>query len=280
MESEKLDCFIGVESNPKLSHDGRWVAYNHPVDGVFVVPFEGGEVKQLTFKGNRGAVLGWTVDGWIAYAGYESAPFPDAKGLSFVRPTGGQSRHTGVAEIGYAWFDPQGDDMIFSKSSVSTGTNALFHGGNANQILRLNLRNGKYENLFPSKWSRHAAVMFQGEAYFVGSEGEAALNLWKVNDMGSIKLTDFRLDGIRNLSCDGERMIVEQRGNLFWLHPADKQLKPIPITLLDLAETPLTLRCEVKKNAYRGRPDAEWHRGSGCFTRGSFCLREGSPAEH
>ncbi len=23
----------GGESNPKLSHDGQWIAYNHPVDG-------------------------------------------------------------------------------------------------------------------------------------------------------------------------------------------------------------------------------------------------------
>ena len=247
-EARNLTDSVGVESNPKLSHDGKWVAYNHPVDGVLVVPFDGGEAKQLTFKGNRGAVFGWTVDGWIAYAGYESAPFPDAKGLSFVRPVGGQPRHTGVAEIGYAWFDPNGVDMIFSKSSVSTGTNALFHGGGANQILRLNLKNGNYENLFPSKWSRHSAVVFQGEAYFVGTEGEAALNLWKVNDSGPTRLTDFKLDGIRNLSCDGQRMVLERSGNLFWFEPTDNQMSQIPITLKDLAEPSSKASFEVKNS--------------------------------
>lgn len=237
-EARNLTDSLGPESSPKLSHDGKWVAYRHPVDGVFVVPFEGGEAKQLTFRGDPGTVLGWTVDGQIAYTGSESAPFPDAMGLSFVRPTGGQPRHTGVAEIGYAWFDPNGVDMIFSRSSVSTGTHARFHGGGANQILRLNLQNGRYENLFPSKWSRHAAVVFQGDAYFVGTEADAALNLWKVNASGPVRLTDFTIDGVRNLSCDGQRLVVEQNGKLFWFDPADRRLTQIPVTLKDLAEPP------------------------------------------
>ena len=243
--ARNLTDSVGGELNPKLSHDGQWVAYNHPVDGVFVVPFEGGTPKQLTFKGNRGSVVGWTVDGRIAYTGYESAPFPDAMGLSFVRLTGGQPEHTGIAEVGYAWFNPNGVDMIYSKSAISTGTHARFHGGTANQILRLNLANGKYDNIFPSRCSRHAAVNCQGNAYFIGTESDAALNLWTVNDKGPAKLTQFSIDGVRNLASDGEKMLFEQGGSLFWFDPKTRQVEQVPIRLKGLPDAPTKKRFEV-----------------------------------
>ena len=246
-----------AESHPKISRDGSWIAYNHPLDGVMVVPFAGGDAKQLTFKGDRGDVFGWTMDGQIAYAGDESAPFPDSKGLSFVRPTGGQPRHTGVSEIGHAWFDPNGIDMIYSKSPVSTGTYAKFHGGKANQMLRLNMVSGKMDKLFPSKWARHAGVLARGNAYFVGTEGEPALNLWSIDANVRERLTDFAIDGVRNLCSDGEHLVLEKSGNLCWYKLESRLLVPIPIVLKEMESLPSHVSVPIKSTITEVEPSPD-----------------------
>lgn len=246
-----------AESNPKLSPDGQSVAFNHPSDGVFVIPFQGGIAKQLTFKGNPGPVLCWTQDGRIAYAGHESAPFPDSIGLSFVHPRGGQPQHTGVAEIGYAWFDPFSDVMLYSKSNVSTGTNAKFHGGKANQILQLDLKTGKFEHLFPSKYSRHATVMLDGDIFFVGTESDSTLNLWQIHEGQFSRRTDFKHDGIRNLSSDGKRLIVEQAGRLYWFDRQRRMLDRIPINLADPRNPPQKITTEVQASPTEIEPTSD-----------------------
>ncbi len=180
---------------------------------VFVTAINGDPAnrKQLTFKGNRGTVFGVDYRWKNCYAAYESAPFPDAKGLSFVRRTGGQPQHTGIAEIGYAWFDPNGRDMIYSKSALGTGVNAKFHGGGANQVLCFDLANGELEHLYPSRWARHSAVVCHGEVYFIGTEGESSLNLWKANQSGIHNLPSSPAMGREVYRATERNMVLEIR---------------------------------------------------------------------
>src|ERR1044072_9348317 len=74
--ARRLTSHPGLELFPKLSPDGRWVAFTGQYNGtrqVFVIPTEGGEPRQLTFYNDVAAlpprggydnrVLGWTPDG-------------------------------------------------------------------------------------------------------------------------------------------------------------------------------------------------------------------------
>jgi Tol biopolymer transport system component len=57
---------VNDERHPRLSPDGRFVAYHAPVDGtlqVFVTPVQGGPSRQVTFSPTDAAYPSWSPDG-------------------------------------------------------------------------------------------------------------------------------------------------------------------------------------------------------------------------
>src|SRR5262245_59299661 len=71
--ARRLTSFQGETQNPKLSPDGRWVAFSAEYGGntdVYVVPTDpaaatdnGGQPKRLTWHPGADLVQGWTPDG-------------------------------------------------------------------------------------------------------------------------------------------------------------------------------------------------------------------------
>src|SRR3954466_3029381 len=64
--ARRLTSFQGETQNPKLSPDGRTVAFSAEYGGntdVYVVPVEGGQPKRLTWHPGADLVQGWTPDG-------------------------------------------------------------------------------------------------------------------------------------------------------------------------------------------------------------------------
>lgn len=62
----RLTAHVARDTFPRLSPDGRWVAFTSDRFGnadVFVIPATGGEPKQLTFSTVPDTVLNWTPDG-------------------------------------------------------------------------------------------------------------------------------------------------------------------------------------------------------------------------
>ncbi len=61
----RLTVHDGVETRPKFSPDGKWIAFTGNYFGgtnVFIIPSEGGEPRQLTFEPTPAVVVGWTPD--------------------------------------------------------------------------------------------------------------------------------------------------------------------------------------------------------------------------
>src|SRR6187431_329710 len=62
----RLTAHVARDVFPRLSPDGRWVAFTSDRFGnndVFIVPATGGEPKQLTFSTVADTVLNWMPDG-------------------------------------------------------------------------------------------------------------------------------------------------------------------------------------------------------------------------
>src|SRR4051812_15165684 len=52
-DATRITTHPNLETRPRISPDGKWVAFTGNYDGnpdVFVVPIEGGEPKRLTFE--------------------------------------------------------------------------------------------------------------------------------------------------------------------------------------------------------------------------------------
>src|SRR5476651_420028 len=69
--ARRLTSHPGLEIRPKISPDGRWVAFTGQYDGstnIYVISIDGGEPKRLTFDSEPDNCLGWTPEGKIAYS--------------------------------------------------------------------------------------------------------------------------------------------------------------------------------------------------------------------
>jgi len=77
-DAKRLTSFQGVESNPKFSPDGRWIAFSAQFAGstdVYVISVDGNEMKRLTWHPGADIVRGWSPDGRVVFtSGRESAP--------------------------------------------------------------------------------------------------------------------------------------------------------------------------------------------------------------
>src|SRR3954468_529604 len=64
--ARRLTSFQGEATNPKLSPDGKLLAFSAQYAGnvdVYLLPIEGGEPKRLTYHPGPDVVQGWTPDG-------------------------------------------------------------------------------------------------------------------------------------------------------------------------------------------------------------------------
>src|ERR1700749_2546237 len=66
----RLTAMQGQEIKPRVSPDGKWLAFSSTQFGnndVFVMPLAGGEVKQLTFNDGNDEVDSWSWDSKTIY---------------------------------------------------------------------------------------------------------------------------------------------------------------------------------------------------------------------
>ena len=64
-QASRLTAMEGNETNPRVSPDGKWIAFTGRQYGnadVFIMPINGGEVKQITFHSGNDEVDSWSWD--------------------------------------------------------------------------------------------------------------------------------------------------------------------------------------------------------------------------
>lgn len=79
----RLTAMEGYETNPKVSPDGKWIAFSGRQLGnadVYLIPANGGEIKQLTFHSANDEVCNWSWDSKTIY--FQSNRFGRLGGFS------------------------------------------------------------------------------------------------------------------------------------------------------------------------------------------------------
>lgn len=64
-QATRLTAMQGYETSPRVSPDGKWIAFTGRQFGnadVFVIPVNGGEIKQITFHSGNDEVTSWSWD--------------------------------------------------------------------------------------------------------------------------------------------------------------------------------------------------------------------------
>ncbi|KAA0256095.1 MAG: acetyl-CoA synthetase [Acidobacteria bacterium] len=250
----RLTTHPGLELFPKVSPDGKWIAYSAEYSGsrqVWVMPATGGTPRQLTFYTDVGPmpprggwddwVMGWTNDGKVLVR-MNRTPWGERMGRYFlVDPKGGLETPLPLPEGGSASLSPDGTKLAYCPVDREFRTWKRTRGGRAQDVWVYDFVAKRSERITTDPGT-DSFPMWAGESILFTSDRERTLNLYAY-DLGSKatrKLTSFTEFDVLWPSLDraGNQVVFMNGGLIHRLDLATGKAAPIPITVgADMVET-------------------------------------------
>lgn len=208
----RLTSNLGEVSRPSISEDGKYIAFIGSEEGnpeVYVMPFEGGTAKRLTYLGGICRVVGWH-KGRILFCSNHNQPFRPNFLIYSISPDGGEpvvlpyGLATGIS------FGKKG--VVLGRKTSDLATWKRYRGGTAGEIWIDREGSGIFSRLLDLK-GNFANPMWIGNRIYFLSDFEGVSNLYSVKPDGKEikKHTDHKEYFVRNASTDG-RSIVYHAG--------------------------------------------------------------------
>ncbi|HMR92143.1 MAG TPA: S41 family peptidase, partial [Chitinophagaceae bacterium] len=223
----------GYETNARVSPDGRWIAFTGRQYGngdIFLVPVNGGEVKQITWHSSHDEVTGWSWDSKYIY--FNSGRMGQVAGFK-VSVAGGTPQRI----FGNYFF--QYDHNLVEHPDGSIYFNDTWESGNQAQRKRYKGPFNPDIQSYDFKTKQHkkytdwegkdfgATIDKAGNVYFISDEANGEYNLYSL-DKGRKKALTRYTTSIRapQVSANGEKVVFEKDYQL-WVYDvkSDKAAK-------------------------------------------------------
>lgn len=191
-DARRLTSHEGQELFPKISPDGKWIAFSGEYSGsrqIFVMPSHGGVPRQLTWYNSVGempprggydhVVLDWSPDSRKILIRANRTEFGDRNGKYFmVSIDGGLEEPLPIRNGGFAALSPDGTQIAFTPVDREFRTWKRYKGGRASDIWTYHLKNNTSEQITDWVGSDQHPV-WHGNAIFYASDRDLKLNIWK-----------------------------------------------------------------------------------------------------
>lgn len=224
-DARRLTTAVGAETSPKISPDGKWVAFTGQYDGntdVFIVPIEGGNPIRLTWHPGADVSQGWTPDGKhvIFTSGREGYPTANTKFFQ-VSVNGGMPEAL-IVPFGHVGdLSSDGKYMAYQPYRFWDPEWRNYRGGQAQPIWIFNMQSHELIKTPQLDMERHTSPAWLGNKLYYLSERDYANNVW-MYDMatgGDKQLTFHKVFDAKNLAAGGGNIVYEQGGFLHRLNP-------------------------------------------------------------
>ncbi len=223
-DARRLTSAIGTEVNPKISPDGKWVAFTGQYDGnfdVYVVSIDGGEPKRLTWHPGGDIVHGWMSDGNSVYftSGREGYPTVNTKFFT-VNIKGGTPTAMPLPFGFSGTLSPDGQTMAFLPYSLWDPEWRNYRGGQAQPIWLFNMKTYETIKTKQGDRERHSSPTWNNGILYFLSEQDYINNVWSYDPKTKAQkqLTFHKDFDIKNVSAANNKLIYEQGG---YLHSYD-----------------------------------------------------------
>jgi tricorn protease len=230
----RLTAFEGEEAFPKLSPDGRMVAFTAQYEGnddVYVMTASGGEPVRLTYHPAPDQTLGWSPDGKILFRSRRDTPHNDFR-IYKIAPEGGVPEMIRLEPAAWIGIEPNGKRVAFQKLGLEFHNWKRYKGGQAKEFTSA-LSTTVPLPKSPTTMAKTPSQCGRGWAGSISSQiagaGQSRLDetRWQRRE------ATHHLRGLRRaLAGDGDGKIVYQHKMDVWLYDlasGDNQLVPIQL---------------------------------------------------
>ncbi len=249
-QARKLTSDKGYEMFPRLSPDGKYIAFTGQYDGnteVFVIPSQGGEPKRLTFTatldrddlgarmGPNSIVIGWTPDSKNILFRTRQFTFNDFTGQLMTVPVeGGDAVEIPLKNGGFASYSPDGKKMAYNYVFREFRTWKRYQGGMADDIRIFDFDTKKSEKITDHKrqdiipmWSADGRKI-----YFI-SDRDDIMNLYvyDLNTKTTRQLTFNKDYDIKFPALGGNQIVYEYGGDLYRFDTQSEKASKIPVEI-------------------------------------------------
>ena len=224
-QATRLTAMQGYETSPRVSPDGKWIAFTGRQYGnpdVFVIPVNGGEVRQLTWHSGTDEVSSWSWDSKFIY--FNSGRMGQAAGFK-VNVNGGTAKRV----FGNYFFQydhnlvehPSSGEIFFNDTWESGGQaqRKRYRGPFNPDIQSYNLKTKQHKKYTSWEGKDFGATLDRnGSIYFISDEANGEYNLYTMDNGSKKALTRFS-SSIRSpqVNANGGKLVFEKDYQL-WLY--------------------------------------------------------------
>lgn len=222
--ASQLTAMDGTETRPRVSPDGKWVAFTasqYGNDDVYLMPLAGGVVTQLTFHQAGDQVASWA---WDSQTIYFTSDRYNRLGTYTIGIKGGTPVTLFDHYFNYthnAVEHPTSGELFFNETWESS---SFIHRKRYKGAFNPDIKsyNRKTETL--KQYTTYEGKDFwsiidqQGQIYFLSDEYNGEYNLYSLQNGTPKRLTDFKTSVFEpQVSADGRR-IVFRRDYQLWIY--------------------------------------------------------------
>ncbi len=236
-KAARLTSHPGVESQPKFSPDGAWVAFSGEYGGnmdVFVISSRGGPPRRITYHPGDDRVQGWSPDGSKIL--FSSARYSNHRRsqLLTIDVEGGYPELFPMHKAFMGAFSPDGKKLAFTPNRNAFLTWKRYRGGETTPIWLVDLEDYSHVEI-PHENASDTFPVWLGDSVFFLSDRNDVMSLFRfdtktgaVEERANNGITD-----IDSLSGAEASLVYSSGGYLFVYDIAGQSAQKISVSVRD-----------------------------------------------
>lgn len=266
-QASRLTAMQGYETSPRVSPDGRWIAFSGRQFGnadIFVMPVNGGDVKQITYHSGNDEVTSWSWDSRSIY--FNSGRMGQIAGFKVSADGGTPHRVFGNYFFQYDHNlveHPATGEIFFNDTweSSNQAQRKRYKGPFNPDIQSYNVKSKQHKKYTNWEGKDFATTIDRnGNIYFISDEANGEYNLYSLENERKKALTRFS-SSIKTpqVNANGGKVVFEKDYQL-WIYDVktDKENK-LNISIIRNNTLPKEKDFDVKGkiSAYDISPDGK-----------------------